>query len=230
MKDINLSNKFIIAEDGSGQIVTKYCKVKKYSSDDMKKKWEKWYKQIINPYRVNNMLEVNVSDIKVCDLPGIRYINDILTDRITEDYFINNLKITISVAQIIGLYLINYDIDISNHKIKFIESINKKFILKIINELDELITGLNNWIVKKNLLKMNKNKWFHYDSSISQLKNIKPKFELITDNDKIKIQMLGSALYDNLFSFDKYLYLMLSIEYPDRDSISKKYIKWLNNK
>ncbi len=221
-------NKIIISDNGKLYTVPSIlCSNKKYSSTDMKKVWNKWYSQSINPTRINIMLKHPIGEIQIDTLPGIRLKEDLLTDRLKEDY-LNE----ITVQQIIGLYLINFDIDTEIHKKNFIESIQKNLSLEIINEFDEIVCGINTWLVRKNILKINNknNKWTHYDTNITQLKSIKPNFEPIINEYVIKIQLLGSALYDNLISYDKYLYLVITNDFPDRTSITNKYIRWLNNK
>ncbi len=221
-------NKLKISENGLIYTTSSFlCINKKYSSTQMKKVWNDWYNRIINPQRINAMIKKPISDLEIYDLPGIRVKEDTITSRLQEDY-LNE----ITVRQIIGLYLINFDIDIENHKKKFIDEIQKHLSLEIINEFDEIIDGLNTWLVRKNILKINKkkNKWTHYDKHIIQLSSAKPDFDLITSSDIIKIQLLGSGLYDNLISFDKYLYFIISNIHPDRNSVVEKYIIWLNSK
>ncbi len=221
-------NKLITSDNGLNYMIPKiFCINKTYSSNQMRKVWDEWYSQIINPQRINTMIKKPISDIEINDLPGIRINEDTLTSRLQEDY-LNE----ITVQQIIGLYLINFDIDIENHKKKFIIAIQQNLSLEIINEFDEIIEGLNTWLVRKKILKINKkqNKWSHYDKHIIQLSSNKPDFDPITNTDIIKIQLLGSGLYDNLISFDKYLYFIISNNLPDRNSVVERYIKWLNSK
>jgi hypothetical protein len=211
--------------DGSTFTTNYYCINKYYSVTEMNKIWEKWYVQIINPRKVKNLLKISLFDAHIEHLPGLKIDDDKITNLIT----INDLQ-NITVLEIIGLFFINIDINLENHKIKFIDALQIRCQLKKINGLNELFNGIKKWATAKYLLKHNNTKWTKFDTSILYVSNKKPIFNNIDESDLIRIKLLGSSIYDKFNSYEKYLHLIIDEKYPDKDGLITKYSYWMETR
>lgn len=212
-------------EDGSASINDICCIKKYYSVQEMSIMWDKWYVHIINPLKNEKLLKISLFDANIEHIPGIKIDDDNTCKLNTVDDFNN-----ITVAEIFGLFFINIDINLENHKNNFIEALKIRCNLLNINGLDELFNGILKWTTAKYLLKHNKIKWTKYDTSLSYLNNKKPIFHKIDENDLIKIRLLGSVLYDKLNSYDKYLYLIINEKYPTKTELVDKYLLWMQTR
>ena len=52
----------------------------------------------------------------------------------------------------------------------------------------------------------------------------------IDEDDLIKIKLFGSVLYDNLKSYEKYLYLIINNGYSSIDELINKYSYWMETR
>jgi hypothetical protein len=193
----------------------------------VEKLWGKWYKYIIDPYKINKFKKQSMYTSTIENLPGLKVMCDYSTNRNQTS------AICLTIREIIGLYLISFDNNMSIHKENFIKNIKEINKLLSIDGLEQIYDCITEYVIKKCLLKNNNktNMWVYYDSTINNLNNKKHKFEKIeTESIITKIKMLGSFMYDSLKSYDNMLYYYLEPKYPDRHAINERFYKWTINR
>jgi hypothetical protein len=212
-------------DDGSSTQYNYHCIKKQYSAQTMEKLWNKWYIHNINPYKLSILSKTSLFDAKIENLPGIKIDEDTTTNLNKVNDFKN-----ITVLKIFGLFFINIDINLENHKYKFIEALKKICELNKTDGLDELFNGIKKWTKNKYLLTYNKTKWIKYDISIFYTNSKKSNMNKIDEDDLIKIKLFGSALYDKFISYEKYLYLIINDKYSTIDELINKYSQWMETR
>jgi hypothetical protein len=209
--------------DGSAkQNKTKNQKLDRITVNNL---WINWYTHIIDPYKQAKFAKSSMYLMDIDNMPGLKIDLDHSTTRNKPS------KFCLSIVEIIGLYLMSFDIDMAIHKKTFIEVIKQTNKLVSVNGLDQMFESITEFMKRKRILQNKSNTWIYYDSTINHLVDKKHKFEPI-DSEMIiiKIKMLGSSMYDKLSSYDSMLYLYLEPKYPDRYAIYCKYYNWTINR
>lgn len=208
--------KYAFYEDGTAS-KRKYFTTKYYTQFDMEKKWNKWYKSIINPMKNKRIINIKINDMNIDNFAGVRADLDCSTHLNDIDHFNN-----IDASCIIGLFFMNIDIDLEIHKYNFIEILHKLFNLNK-DGLDYMFDCIKFWSIKKKLLKTNDLLWTHYDYNIFSLNNNKSQLIKLDESELIRIKLFGSHLYDNLVSYHSYTYILLNLKYDTIEKINKQY-------
>jgi hypothetical protein len=170
------------------------------------------YKTILNSFIYFYWLGIKIDDDNTFKLNTVNDFNNI------------------TVLEIFGLFFINIDINLENHKDKFIEALKIRCNLKKKTGLDELFNGIKKWTNNKYLLKYNKTEWIKYDISIFYTNNKKINMIQLEENDLIKIKLFGSVLYDKFESYEKYLYLIIDNNNTSKDELINKYSHWMETR
>ena len=217
---------FHLNDDGSAYTNYLYCFYHHYSREEMIKQWSKWYRHIINPMKLKNLIDVSIFRVDLSYLPSMKITDDKSTCYNQPKDYSNDM----SIPKIIGIFFMTIDMDLSLHKKGFIDYLMSKNRLIYKEGLDDLFDGICQWAFAKKLIQHNKKKWIKYDRCLSFVALFQPKMVELNDSDLIKIKLFGSSLYDKFDSYEQYLYLILDHLYNDKKQLIEKYYNWMKNR